>query len=280
MPDYQDTTTTKSSETSEKPGTSDSHENNEAQVTTDNPEDITPSVSPKLTIITDDTETPPMASSMRHNNNWAGYISTTFSPLLLPTYCMAVAMWITPLNELPEGARFWSTMMVLLITGLIPMAMILGLIKSGHVQNLDITNRHERIIPLTATGLCYIAAGIYLYRMHAPQWLTMLYLGNSVIAIIYAIISPFWKISGHGGGMGALIGMLVWLDINNMTEISLMPWITVAILITGIVGSARVYLNKHSVSQVITGIVISGVLTYIAMNLTYLLPIQEPAIVY
>lgn len=231
-----------------------------------------------LTIIHDETPSTSAPLNLEHNS-LADYVCVIFSPLLLPTYCMAVAMWITPLKELPERARLWSTMMVFLITSLIPMAIILGLIKSGHIHNFDITRRRERVIPLIAIGLCYLAAGIYLYRLHAPQWLAMLYFGGCVITFLYSIISPIWKISGHSSGMGTLIGMFVWITVNHLTEISMMPWISIAILLTGIVGSARVYLNKHTVSQVIAGATISSILTYIAMDLSNLLSIQEPIII-
>lgn len=197
----------------------------------------------------------------------ADYISAIFSPLLLPTYCMAVAMWITPLSASPERARFWSSMMILLITGAIPMAMILGLIKSGHVHNLDITRRRERVIPFIATGLCYVAAAIYVHRLNAPSWLSMMFVGGCATALLFAIISTFWKISAHAGGMGTMTGMLVWLAVNHNAEISIMPWISAVILLTGFVGMARVLLGKHTVSQVVAGVICASILTYIAMGI-------------
>ena len=52
----------------------------------------------------------------------AQIVSDVFSPLLAPTYCMAMAMWITPLQILPESTRMGATLGVAIITGAIPLA--------------------------------------------------------------------------------------------------------------------------------------------------------------
>lgn len=43
----------------------------------------------------------------------ARYVSAVFSPLLIPTYAVAMAMWITPLNTTPENVRFMACVLVL-----------------------------------------------------------------------------------------------------------------------------------------------------------------------
>ncbi|MHC0039781.1 hypothetical protein, partial [Pseudoneobacillus sp. C159] len=50
----------------------------------------------------------------------ASAISDVFSPLLMATYAMAVALWLTPMAYLPLGVRAWSTVGVFFITAVIP----------------------------------------------------------------------------------------------------------------------------------------------------------------
>ena len=54
----------------------------------------------------------------------ARYVSAVFSPLLIPTYAVAMAMWITPLQALPERNRMIATLGVFVITGIIPSAFL------------------------------------------------------------------------------------------------------------------------------------------------------------
>lgn len=197
----------------------------------------------------------------------AEILSAVLSPLLLPTYCMAAAMWITPLSANPESTRLWTTVMIFFITGLIPLAMVLGLLKSGHVSRFDIPNHRQRIIPFIATALCYVAAAIYLNRLHAPSWLAMMYVGGAVSAFVAALISIRWKISAHAGGMGMLIAMLVWMAVNHNLDVSIMPWLTATILITGILGSTRVYLGRHTVAQILAGVALTALIVYGCMCL-------------
>ena len=49
---------------------------------------------------------------------WAQLLSDFFSPLLIPTYATALAMWVTPLRSVPESNRLIVTILVGVITGL------------------------------------------------------------------------------------------------------------------------------------------------------------------
>jgi membrane-associated phospholipid phosphatase len=64
-----------------------------------------------------------------------------------------------------------------------------------------------------------------------------------------------------------MIGMLTAVCIQGLTNIAIVPWIMVAIVIAGLVGSARVILHKHTPLQVIAGVVISAVITILIMGI-------------
>ena len=66
----------------------------------------------------------------------AQIISDTFMPLLIPVYCMAIAMWITPLQVLPERTRIGATLGVAIITTAIPMALLLLLMRAGRISDV------------------------------------------------------------------------------------------------------------------------------------------------
>ena len=197
----------------------------------------------------------------------ARYISAIFSPLLIPTYAVAVAMWITPLNTTPENVRFIACMLVLFITGGIPMAMLLTLLRLGRITDVDISDRRQRTLPTVLISLCYVAAGLYVWRISAPWWMIMFFAAAFVVAMICLVISRWWKISGHATAIGGVLGMVVWLVVSGLTDIDPMPWITGMVIVAGIVGTARVILGAHDTLQVLAGWVLGAIVTYLILGI-------------
>mgnify|MGYP004555319205 CR=1 FL=1 len=192
----------------------------------------------------------------------ARYISAIFSPLLIPTYAVAVAMWITPLNTTPENVRFIACMFVLFITGGIPMAMLLTLLRLGRITDIDISDRRQRTLPTLLISLCYVAAGIYMWRISAPWWMIMFFAAAFVVAMVCIVISRRWKVSCHSTAIGGVLGMVIWLVLSGLTDIDPMPWVTGMVIMAGIVGTARVILGAHDTMQVLAGWILGAVITY------------------
>lgn len=199
--------------------------------------------------------------------SFAKYVSAIFSPLLMPTYCLALGMWLTVINHNPENTRLTVSFVILLITGLIPLAMILGLIKAGYVTDLEIFNRRQRLIPIIATALCYIAATIYLHRMKAPDWMVMIFIGAFVAGVICAVISNWWKISAHGCAAGAMFGLLARFAFSDISVVPILPWLIGAVILGGIIGVSRVALNYHTPGQFIAGEIVGAACIFLATGL-------------
>ena len=65
------------------------------------------------------------------------------------------------------------------------------------------------------------------------------------------ILNFWWKISIHAVGVGAITALLVILSILMQTD--LLVFIVTAILISGLVMSARLFLNLHEPAEVWVG---------------------------
>jgi membrane-associated phospholipid phosphatase len=203
----------------------------------------------------------------RFTIRFAKILSAFFSPLLIPTYSMTTAMWITPLVNVDERVRFITTVVVMGLTALIPVVILLALIRTGKVKDLDVSDRKQRLQPMLAILTCYLLTVAYIFWVNAPWWLLMYFISGCITTIVVGLITLKWKISGHGAGLGNMIGMLTALCIQGLTNIAIVPWIMVAIVIAGLVGSARVILHKHTPLQVIAGVVISAVITILIMGI-------------
>lgn len=180
-------------------------------------------------------------------------ISAIFSPLLVPTYAMMLAAWLSVLHVLPAAA-LWATIgIVFLFTAIIPAAGIYAMLRTGMVTDPGLNNRTERTVPYVIVALCYGACGLFLTRAGAPQWLPMFFFGAAVATLVNIVVNRWWKISAHAAAMGGLVAMLFRMEAIHQTAGDIIWWICAAILAAGTVMSARVYMQRHTLMQVLAG---------------------------
>lgn len=183
----------------------------------------------------------------------AQIFSDVFSPLLMPTYGMALAMWLTPLRVLPEKSRLLATLMIALITGVTPLAAIAAMRSMGYVSDNSISRREQRFVPMIIVLACYIGAALFLDSAHAPFWLQLFFYGAAVATAIATVITFRWKISAHCTAAGGLAGMMMWLADNQAEGLAALLFLSVVLLIVGGVGTSRLILKRHTLAQVVAG---------------------------
>lgn len=180
-------------------------------------------------------------------------LSTIFSPLLVPTYGMIFAAFLTVLNLLPLSLLWIAIGSTFVVTCLIPLSAIAGLYRSGLVSDPGLNERKERTIPYVIVCLCYLICAFFFYRASAPMWLPMFYAGAAVAVIINIIVTRWWKISAHAAAMGGLTALVLRVAVGHYTLLNMDVWISVVIILSGMVMTARIYLNRHTLAQVLTG---------------------------
>lgn len=181
-------------------------------------------------------------------------VSAIFSPLLVPVYGVATALWCSPLALLGYNTIWGVTLGCFILTTLMPAAVIFILHRIGLVNDAGLNNRTDRTIPYSVASLCYIACAWYFWRINSPVWLLSIPLGGMVSIIIACIINRWWKISGHMTAMGGWLAVTLLLASGQISAIApmTMPVVTVALL-TGLVGTARLALYRHTSLQVLAG---------------------------
>lgn len=181
-------------------------------------------------------------------------LSTVFSPLIIPTYGMILASYLSILAYLPAGVLWSSIGVVFVITCLVPATAIYAMFKSGFVSDAGLNERTDRTIPYIIVMLCYLGAGFFLLRAAAPVWLVMFFAGGALAGLVSTIVNRWWKISAHAAGMGGLVAMLFRMAAFEVSLYNLNWWLCGAILLTGAVMTARVYLGRHTLLQVLAGV--------------------------
>ena len=180
-------------------------------------------------------------------------ISALFSPILVPTYGLAIAGTLTILHLLPVSLIWTAVGITFVITCLVPVTAIMAMYRTGYIKDPGLNERTERTIPYIVTALCYAGCGFFLYKANAPFWLPMFFAGGGVACVINIIVNRWWKISAHAAGMGGLVALMFRIIASHYALYNLNVWLSVMIIVAGMVMTSRVYLKRHTLWQVLAG---------------------------
>lgn len=181
-------------------------------------------------------------------------ISFIFSPLLVPTWAMILVARVSILTLLPANYIWCAICVIFLLTCILPLSTFLLLYKRGLISTPSLNNRTDRTIPYIITIFCYCICAWMMVRARTPLWLPMFFIGASAATAVNTIVNLWWKISGHAAAMGGLTAMTFLIALYHLEITDMYPWISAAIILTGMVMSARVYLQRHTLMQVFLGV--------------------------
>jgi len=194
-------------------------------------------------------------------------LSFLFHPLLIPTYILLVLL---NFDRLYTVLLSWQLNLLIIgtvgvTTLLFPLLIIFIMYRIKLISSLYLPQREERIFPLITIAIFYYLTFYLLKQLYLPHCFQLFLLGASVIAIISLTATFFFRISLHMTAMGATSGLFL-----GMTVISGgagLLFLIISVIISGIVGSARLKLNAHQPSEVYSGWLMGAVV----MSLTCLL---------
>lgn len=186
-------------------------------------------------------------------DNFSTAVSWLMSPLLMPVYGIVLVFMLTLYSYVPMGVKLGFTLIVAGITIVVPALMVLLLKRLGMVDNLGLNGRKERTIPYIITILCMGGTAVFLAMKGFPMWVVMFYAGGALAGLIEVIINNWWKISAHGAGVAGLVALLVRMSHTPMVKPDVLTWLIVAVACAGLTGSARLWLGRHTLGQVLAG---------------------------
>lgn len=194
-------------------------------------------------------------------------VSTVFSPLVVPCYGVALALCVTPLSAVPFAQRMGVVGMCALFIFIIPALAVLALYRANLISDPGLNSRGDRTIPYAITILCYLLCAYYLYRIAAPGWLVGVMAGGLLTIVINLTVNLRWKISGHMAAMGGFIAITLYIAANQLAIIPMIWFVVGAFLAAGLVGTARLYLNRHTPMQVLAGTINGFLCVYLCCDL-------------
>ncbi|MBL7876002.1 MAG: hypothetical protein JNL53_10075 [Cyclobacteriaceae bacterium] len=184
----------------------------------------------------------------------ATIISAIFHPLLLTTYLVWLLGYSFPslLMIAPENFKIILTF-VFCFTFLLPAVNILVFRLFGTISSFTLDSRRERIVPFLAISMIYVVTTFLFYnKLKLSQNFNHLILLVTVLVVVSAVLTLFYKVSVHSLAIWGAIGII--LPLNKALEQTYLLWPTaIALLIAGVVMSSRLYLNSHTPRQVLVG---------------------------
>lgn len=195
------------------------------------------------------------------------FLSMVLSPLIMPTYGVFVVMWASVLCLLPYGTRVAVLLVCMGITCILPLIFLSVLRHFGMVKDLRVEQREERFLPYLFTALCYGVAAYYLFYCHSPLWFVMFMVGSAVTVLLMALINLKWQISAHMAGIGGVVALIYQIHVQGLSAFDLLWLLCLAIIVAGVLGSARLALKRHNLLQVIAGVVVGFLCVSLTMRL-------------
>lgn len=193
-------------------------------------------------------------------------LSWILVPLMMPLYGTIMIFTQSILAFTSTPTRWLVSLVIAAITIVVPMALVVLLKRFGVVQDLGLNNRRERFIPYIITILSMGGAGLFMLYKHAPLEIGMFYIGGAVAATVCMLVNFWWKISAHAAGIAGIVALLVRLGGDGLPHPHLLTWLVVWVVLSGLMGGARVWLGRHTVAQVICGYAV-GFTSVILMTL-------------
>ena len=189
--------------------------------------------------------------TMMNYRNISNVLSWVLHPFLLPVYLMAVLLTMTTFAYYSAGVKFYFLWVVALYAIVIPL-LTLGLLRSlGRISDFRVDNRRERLLPLLIGTVCYLLCAVTFAKIPSAIFLRKFMVAAACCEAMCLLVSLRWKISLHLTGMGAVVALLVVMNIVGAGNM-LYP-LAVAILCAGALASARLCLGCHNPWQVAAG---------------------------
>ena len=187
----------------------------------------------------------------------ARLVSLIFTPFYLPLVGLIALFTFSYLNLLPIGYRLLVLATIYLFTILMPTFLIHLYRRSQGWSLLELGQKRRRMVPYAISIVCYVICLWTLDAMHIYHFVSSIVLAALLIQIICAIINVWWKISTHTAGIGGVAGALfVFAEYFAFNPVW---WLCCVFILAGILGSARIILRQHSLSQVVAGFLVGFV---------------------
>lgn len=186
----------------------------------------------------------------------ARIMSMIFTPFYLPIVGLIALFIFSYMSLLPMMYKLVMLAIVYLLTVVAPSLLIhLYRLCQGWTSH-ELGRKERRLVPYIISIVCYFACFFWMEYRNTPRVISIIVVVALTIQMVCALINIWWKISTHTAAIGGVAGGLVSYSI----AFSFNPlwWLCFVLILAGAVGTARMILRQHSLSQVVTGFLVGA----------------------
>jgi len=202
-------------------------------------------------------------------------LSWIFLPLFMPLFGLLIAMYVpsSPQSLVDNDSLFlmidqnkWVVLFMFFVFSTVAPGLSFVILRALNViTTIDMESKRERLIPmLIMLAYCLLLYFLFLVKAHnniLPKYVYALPLAGVFVTASFTLINRWIKISLHAGGAGILSGFIF---AYSMEQAEFQFWtILVVILASGLTIMARLFLRKHTPTEVYAGWSLAVLITFL-----------------
>lgn len=193
----------------------------------------------------------------------AKFVSYLFHPVFVPLYVILFMAYVHP--YLFTGLAAWDktriVMMAALMFTFFPLITVLLLKALDFISSIYLNTKKDRIIPLIACGIWYFWITYIWWNSNKmddslpiPNEAVQLALATFIASWIGLMVNIKIKISLHSIAVGVMVTLFILMAISH--DLNFAIWLSIALLVTGLVCTARFIVSDHTQQEVYSGLAV------------------------
>lgn len=191
--------------------------------------------------------------------------SWILNPFSIPFLAFLILLLFSYLRIMPMAYKLIVLSVVYCFTILMPTVTIFIFKKINGFETYELSrDRNKRYVPFLLTITSYVFCLFMMRKLSIPWYMTGIIMAALLMQVICVVLNLRWKLSEHMAGMGAVIGGVV--SFSALFGYNPLWWLCLFIMIAGVLGSARIILNHHTVGEVFGGFIVGLLCTMLVLN--------------
>lgn len=184
----------------------------------------------------------------------ARLVSGAFTPFATPFVAFCLLFLFTYLRIMPLAYKLVVLGMVFCFTILLPMTGIYLFQRINGWGVRELGDRKRRFIPYMLTIASYVACLLTMNKIHLPRYFSGIIVAALACMLLSTLVNLRWKVSAHVASSGLMVGGL--LSYSFIFNFNPVWWLCFFILLSGMLGTARVIRTQHTLWEVLAGFII------------------------
>ena len=194
----------------------------------------------------------------------ARVISAIFTPFSIPFLAFLILFLFSYLRIMPIQYKLIVLGVVYCFTILMPTLTIFLFRKINGFSPEDLGERKRRFMPFLLTITSYVFCLVMMHRLNIPWYMTGIILAALIMMVICIVVNLKWKLSEHMASVGAIVGGLV--SFSALFGYNPVWWLCLFILIAGVLGTARIILQHHTLGEVLVGFAVGLICSLLVLH--------------